>query len=344
MMKPLSLQDMHEVLELVSPHWDELRNARLLLTGCTGFVGTWLLESLLHAQDRLNLNTEILVLTRDIPRFHERMPHIAQHPSLRLLEGDVRSVEVQGRLTHIIHGAASPGPDWQKNPPEELVDTIVQGTTHMLTLADRCGVERFLHLSSGAVYGPQPPSLDLLPETFPGAPDPLAPDAGYALAKRLAEHLCALANTRRNIPCISARCFSFLAPHLQMKAHFAAGNFIGQGLNRETILVSGDGTPMRSYLYGTDLAAWLWSLLIAGEPGKAYNVGSERAVSIGELANAVAQQAGVAVRVAKTPAPGTLPPRYIPSTKLGRHELGLRETVDLEEAIRRTLAWASPLR
>jgi len=339
---PLPTRDLEEVFHQVGSHWEDLRGGRLLLTGCTGFFGAWMLESLLWAQDSLGLQAEILVLTRDAQRFRRRMPHLAAQPSLHLIQSDARTVPPLGDLSHIIHGAVSPRTDWELCPPEEMIDLMVGGTARILDLACRTGARRFLHLSSGAVYGPQPPSLDLMPETYCGSPNPLDPAASYGIGKRTAEHLCALAFMRRNLPCVSARCFAFLAPHLPMDAHFAAGNFLQEGLGRRTLQITGDGTPIRSYLYGTDLAAWLWTLLIAGQPGQAYNVGSERTVSIEGLARAVAAQTEVGVQVAQRPRPDLLPVRYVPCTALARETLGLRETVGLEEAITRTLKWLSP--
>ena len=107
------------------------------------------------------------------------------------------------------------------------------------------------------------------------------------------------------------------------------------------IVVRGDGTPYRSYLYAADLVIWLLTILVRGRSCRPYNVGSEQPVSIAELAKAVAQfgEPPAEVRILGTPRPGALPERYVPSTQLARTELGLKDCFDLAESIRRTIAW-----
>src|SRR5581483_9073058 len=123
----------------------------------------------------------------------------------------------------------------------------------------------------------------------------------------------------------------------------AIGNFIRDGFKGGPIRILGDGTPRRSYLYISDLIVWLWTILLRGASMKPYNVGSEQDVSIAELAHLVAESfpGMVEVQIAKPAVPGTAPDRYVPSTARARTELGLAETVDLREAIRRTIAHMS---
>jgi dTDP-glucose 4,6-dehydratase len=138
-----------------------------------------------------------------------------------------------------------------------------------------------------------------------------------------------------------ARCWAFCGPHLALDAHFAVGNFIGDVLAGRPIAIGGDGTPRRSYLYAADLAAWLWTMLFRAPALVPINVGSAHDVSIRELAEIVARTLalGTEIRVAKQAVPGAAPARYVPSVERAERLLGLRETVGLEEQIRRTAAW-----
>jgi dTDP-glucose 4,6-dehydratase len=112
-------------------------------------------------------------------------------------------------------------------------------------------------------------------------------------------------------------------------------------LQQAPICLHGDGTPYRSYLYAADLMIWLWTLLCHGQSGRAYNVGSEQAINLEDLANLMARQVDpqVPVVIATQPNPKQLPTRYIPSTQRAQQELGLRQKIDLVDGIQRTLNW-----
>jgi dTDP-glucose 4,6-dehydratase len=193
--------------------------------------------------------------------------------------------------------------------------------------------------SSGAVYGRQPPDLSHTPEEYPGAPDALDPYSAYAEGKRVAETMAAVYHRRYGLPVKIARGFAFIGPYLPLDAHFAAGNFLRDGLRGGPVRIGGDGTPYRSYLYAADLAVWLWTLLFRGEPCRPYNVGGEEAVSIAELASCVAVYFGVGVQIARAAVPGRPAERYVPSTRRAREELGLAEWISLPDAVARTARW-----
>jgi dTDP-glucose 4,6-dehydratase len=329
--------DLERMLRSAPGLWEHYRDARLFVTGGTGFFGGWLLEALTFASDRLGLGARATVLTRDPARFRLRRPHLAEHPAVSLVEGDVLALEPLGeRFTHVIHAATAASARLNAEEPLAMLETIVEGTRRVLEVTRRCGARRVLFTSSGAVYGRQPPDLTHVPEGWTGGPDPLSPASAYAEGKRAAELLCTLAGAAHGFEAVIARCFAFAGPYLPLDAHFAIGNFVRDALRGGPIRVQGDGTPFRSYLYGADLAAWLFTLLALGRPARAYHVGSEHAVSVGDLAREVARVLGVErVELAREPNPGVLGERYVPSTRRTREELGVQETFTLEESIRR---------
>ena len=344
-MTALPPRDLDHVLTHAAPAWEPLRGARIFMTGGTGFFGRWLVESLLHADERLGLGVSIVLLTRDAAAFARRAPRVAESPVVTLHEGDVRSFTAPaGRFTHLVHGAADTTGSLNVERPAAVLETIVDGTRHVLDVMARAGVGRALLLSSGAVYGRQPHTVTHVPESYVGAPDALDPLQAYAEGKRVAELLGAIATRDRVMDVVTARCFAFVGPLLPLDAHFAAGNFLRDALHGETIHIGGDGSPYRSYLHAADLAVWLWMLLVHGRSGRAYNVGSEEAVTIRELAEAVARAARAlghapTVACAREADPSVPPARYVPSTRRAREELGLRCHIPLDEALARTLVW-----
>jgi nucleoside-diphosphate-sugar epimerase len=334
--------DLDHVLSQASGLWEDLRNARVFITGGTGFFGCWLLETLLWANDRLRLNASVVVLTRDPSSFVKKVPHLASHPVVTVYDGDVRTFEFpNGAFSHVIHAAVDAARPQNQEDRVRVFDTIAGGTRHALEFARHCGAKRFLLTSSGAVYGRQPAELTHVPEDYAGGPDPSDRDLAGAEAKRAAEMLCAVHANGELQPTI-ARCFAFAGPYLPLDAHFAVGNFIRDALQGGPICIRGDGTPYRSYLYAADLAVWLWTILVRGQCMRPYNVGSETAITIADVARAVARTFAPEpeVRTARTAtAEAAAADRYVPCTARAREDLGVAMTVDLDEALRRTVDW-----
>jgi nucleoside-diphosphate-sugar epimerase len=333
--------DLDHVLARTGGLWDDLRGARVFMTGGTGFFGCWLLETFLWARACLGVDASVVVLTRDPKGFSRKVPHLTNHPAIMLHEGDVRSFTfASGDYSHVIHLATDALAARDNDARLRKFDTIAEGTRRALEFARHCGARRFLMTSSGAIYGRQPADLTHVPEEYAGAPDPSDATQAGAEAKRAAEALCAVYADERLQPTI-ARCFAFVGPYLPLDVHFAIGNFIGDALHGGPIRIAGDGTPYRSYLYASDLVIWLLTILLRGQTMRPYNVGSDASVSIAELAHAVAKrfEPEPAVHTARIPSPGAAPERYVPSTARISRELGVDVTVDLDEAITRTVEW-----
>jgi dTDP-glucose 4,6-dehydratase len=336
-------RDLSNILVQTEPLWDEIRGKSIFITGGTGFFGRWLLESFVRANAKLDLRASALVLTRDADSFKKSAPSLAKNPAIRFHAGDVRNFTFpEGRFDYVIHGAATSAlATFNKEEPLTKFDTLVGGARRTLDFALRCGAGKFLLTSSGAVYGEQPPAMTHIPEDYCGAPDTTSPESAWGISKRAAEFLCASYSQKHGLETTIARCFSFVGPYLPLDIHYAIGNFILDGMKGGPIKVKGTGTPHRSYLYSADLVSWLWTILFKGESRRAYNVGSEESISIGELARTVAGcfEREIPVEVPERTAREISPSRYVPLTKRAQTELGLKQTVDLKEAIRRTTSY-----
>ncbi|MDD5368002.1 MAG: NAD-dependent epimerase/dehydratase family protein [Anaerolineaceae bacterium] len=341
---PLFTQDLDHILEHTRGLWDELREERLFITGGTGFFGTWLLESFCFANERLNMGSKAVVLTRNPEGYRARLPHLALNPAVELYTGDVRDfLYPAGDFPFIVHAATEASAKLNQENPRLMFDTIVEGTRHVLEFSSVCGCKKLLFTSSGAVYGKQPPEMTHIPEDYPGGPDPLDPGSAYGEGKRAAEMLCSLYEQEFGIGVKIARCFAFVGPHLPMDAHFAIGNFIRDALRGGPIRVNGDGSPYRSYLYAADLAIWLWTILVKGESARPYNVGSELDLPIAQIANTVCQQINQRSKVEIAQSTDSKKPtqRYVPSIKRAQMELGLKAHISLENGVRLTANWVT---
>ena len=102
-------RDLDHVLAHSGGAWESLRSARIFLTGGTGFFGKWLLASSMHAHRKLGLESQVVVLTRDVRAFREAHPEYADlEPALSFHQGDVRTFAFPpGAFTHVIHAATA---------------------------------------------------------------------------------------------------------------------------------------------------------------------------------------------------------------------------------------------
>ena len=317
--------------------------SHILLTGGTGFFGKTLLRHWVN-QEQLGIRVpSVTLISRDPERFSNQNSILVMRPWLKMVKADIchfRSLPRDFSFTHVLHAAAEStvGPNLL---PQERFDQIVSGTRNMLELSVSCGANRFLFTSSGGAYGSQPAEMETIHENYNGMPDPLVASNAYGVAKRQAEHLCALYGNRHGIEPVIARCFAFVGEDLPQDAHFAIGNFIRDAQERSEITVNGNGSPIRSYMHQSDLAHWLLTLLQFGKAGNAYNIGSDEAISIADTAYLVrdilAPEKLVLIK-GEALADNAHRNRYIPDISKAKKELGLEVTVSLAEAIRLSAA------
>lgn len=340
--QPIWPADLDLILHHTRPLWDQMRNQRIFITGGTGFFGSWILGSFLHINQALSLNASATVLTRNPAAFADRAPHLAKHPAITLHPGDIRSfVMPTGSFDFVIHAATEVVSISPNHHPLDRYTAIADGTARVLDFAATHATRKFLLTSSGAVYGKQPEGLSHVPENYAGGPDILSPAAAYGEGKRASELMCALYAQQTSVEFKIGRCYALAGPCLPLDSHFAFANFIRDAMRGDTIQIGGDGTTIRSYLYATDLAIWLWTLLFNGPSLQAFNVGSEEAISIIDLARLTAAtlNPGVSIKIAQQPVEGAAPLRYVPSTQRARQQLNLHQTVSLTDSILRTAAW-----
>ena len=315
---------------------NQLGGSRVLLTGGTGFVGKWLIETAHIACSNGATNFEIVVPTRD-----PLAPHVLEtreicFKNLSLVQGDLLSDALDfGKVDAIIHAATPASAKLNESNPAEMTRINTQSMQSALKFAKN--KTPFLFTSSGAVYGDQPKSVSHISEMQDQPYSELT--SAYAKGKQLAETMCIQAGLAGSCTPIIARLFAFSGLHLPRDTHFAIGNFVQNVLDRKPILVNSDGQARRSYLYGADMAIWLWCALAKKNFQHPLHIGSDRSVSILELAQAIAQVSATElnfipeIKVANTSANPEKFHQYVPSSSVTKSLLNVQEWTSLDTGI-----------
>ena len=340
--KPLSPEDLAHVLSYTHEYWAEAHGRSFFITGGTGFFGMWLLESFAFINDGLGLEMRATVLTRDPSAFAVKAPHLTARADLTFIRGDVRHFDFpSGKFDYVIHAATEASDKLNEVDPQEMLDAIIGGTRRVLDFAAQAGTKKLLLTSSGAVYGKQPAEITHVSEDYLGAPDPLLPSSAYGEGKRVSEHMCVVHARQCGYEVKIARCFAFVGPHIPLDKHFAIGNFIRDAMSGVPINIMGDGTPMRSYLYASDLTVWLWTILFKAPTAQAYNVGSPLDLSIRQLADVVCAtlKSQNTFNVMRVSSNNSSVSRYVPSVNKAFNDLRLQVDISLEQGILKTAAW-----
>ena len=291
------------------------------------FFGKNLLLCIRKLNNDFNADIKLTVLSRNPDKFITEFPELIEDVNIFFLKGEIRDFRLPKDeiYDYVIHAATTTAP---KKDISEEYSVIVDGTNNLLKQIESKNVKKILYVSSGGVYGEQPSEISHITESHP--PNPITP---YGKGKLKAEQLCLDSGITTTI----ARCFTFVGPYLPLDAHFAIGNFILNGLRNEPIVIRGDGKSVRSYMYSEDLVKWLFRILIEGKNDEIYNVGSDDAVSIAELAGVVNESFDnkLEIRIFGKPVTG-VSNRYIPSILKAKNELDLILHTKLKNAILKT--------
>jgi dTDP-glucose 4,6-dehydratase len=226
--------------------------------------------------------------------------------------------------------------------PKKTIEVIVNGTNSALEMASRLpDLKKFLNISSGQIYGPQPWDMKLVPENYFSGIDCSSLTSVYPEAKRLAETLCTVYKNQHRLPIVNARPFAFIGPYQLLDRPWAINNFIRDSLRGGPIRILGDGNTVRSYMYPSDMALWLLTILVKGSVGFNYNVGSPNELTLHDLAEKIAlkfeRPPKIISRVSKDEHFRST--KFVPDVSLAQKTLGLSLKVDIDTAIIRTIRW-----
>lgn len=327
------MSDLFDIKTLQGLDLSKLRSTSICVLGGTGFIGTWLISTLNQLDRDFGLKIEIAVYTRDIRKASVKYPReLYNRVSLKEFDFLTGACNL-GFFDYIINGATPTTSKAGINTEDLYFHPTMNAVRSIIATAQsKQNYPKVLNLSSGAVYGSQP--LDLLRRPEGLAVDPRGSDY-YQRAKYQSEYELSTPEALGVLAPISPRLFAFYGPGLPINQHFAIGNFIRDGLEGRPIRILGNPNTRRSYMYPTDLVAWLLKSMVNPKVGH-FNIGSEDSISMAELASLVSEMTsrkGIEFSNPEIP-----PNNYVPSTKLFRTEYDVEELVPLSEGL---LSWKS---
>ena len=336
-------EDIDKIASVEFIPWEKLCEKTILITGATGLIGTSVVKGLFIANQKRNLRLKIIALVRDVKKAEERFADVLSSDVLGLKNGTVEDLpQFDEPIDYIIHGASQTASREFIDHGVETIRTSVLGTMNLLQLAKEKSVDGFVYLSSMEVYG-YPKKGHKVKEFEIGTMSPLDLRNSYPISKILCESLCCAYAYEYKVPAMSIRLTQTFGAgvHYNDKRIFAY--FAKCVAEKKNIVLKTKGETERCYLYTTDAVTAIFTILLKGKPGNAYNAADETTYcSIAEIAKRVAESGGIEVEfdIQDEDTNGFPQTLYMyldtsPLKRLGWYPLGGRT---IEEMFERTIA------
>jgi len=289
---PVVQEDLERVLQEDLP-WHRFDGATVLVTGASGFLATYIVETLLARNELRNPSaaaarsrTRVLALVRSEGKARARYGHVLGRGDLEIRVGDASVPFVEpGPIDFIVHAASLATPNaYGVDPVGTLLPNAV-GTCHVLELAREKGSQGVLFFSSGEVYGVMDPTDIPTSEDQMGRLDPAALRACYAEGKRVGETLCVAYAHQYGVPTRIVRPFHTYGPGMALNDGRVFSDFVGDIVAGHDIVMKSNGRAVRPFCYISDATRGFFTALLLGTDGQPYNVANPAAeVSVRELA------------------------------------------------------------
>lgn len=338
-------EDIGSIINSIGAHFQELAGKTVLITGADGFIGSYFIDTLLILNETILRKNPVKIvmsahhkITKD-----SRLSHCLEYNGIKFIIGDVVNVSLPRNINFIIHAASKASPKDYLSHPIETVEVNVLGTRKLLEYCIREKVSRFLLIGSGEIYGD--PDLNNVPisETYTGNVDPVGPRSAYQESKRFAETLCHLYWKAKGVNIVIARLFHTYGPRLFLNDGRVIPEFIKRSLVNNEIRIINGGGSIRTFSYISDSIEGMCRILLFGQFGQAYNVGSKEEVSINKLAKLIIKLSESKSKIVMVPDTkishlSATPMITTPSLKKIR-ELGFTPKISLENGLKRLISW-----
>ena len=270
---------------------ENLQKKKILITGATGMLCSCVVDMLIEIQRRASVDMQIIAAGRSTGKLQDRFSDARFRTDLKFWEFDATQPppeEVQADF--ILHGASIADPVNLAQYPVETMLANIYGTKNLLDMGLKCGMQRFLYISSGEFYGQPDNEMSDFIESYSGPINYSAARACYPSAKRASEALCQSYISEYKADCVIVRPCHLFGPTMLRSDSRAVSEFLWSAFDNKNIVLKSSGLMERSHCYVLDAAkAILWVLLF-GTCGEAYNI-ADRAyqMTIRSFAEAVAQ-------------------------------------------------------
>jgi nucleoside-diphosphate-sugar epimerase len=286
---PIIEEDLRKIVSSSLP-WDRLFGKRVLISGANGLVPSYMLETLIYLNETARAGIHAIALVRNKERAMRRLGHLAGRPDLSIVVQDVRDpYGGPGAVDFVIHAASQASPKSYSSDPVGTFAANTIGTWRMLEVARDSRSEAFLFFSSGDVYGRLEDQSVPVSETSFGPIDPLNVRACYAEGKRGGETLCACWHTQFGIPAKIVRLSHTYGPRMDLNDGRVFADFVADMVAGRDIAMKSDGSARRPFCYLADAIEGIFTVLLRGKNGEAYNVGADSEISVLELAELLCQ-------------------------------------------------------
>jgi dTDP-glucose 4,6-dehydratase len=316
---------------------EKLRSSEILITGGTGFVGTWLTEMIIYLNENFNFNVTIYLLSRNaVPK-----NNYSKFKYIQFIRSDIKNVkELPNTLNYVLHAAGSPDSREHVSNSIKTIDTFYKGTQNILDLASRLpNLIKLIHFSSNKIYGSNYSTtpIDESKTTIDGYNN----QDIYAESKRISETLCKAYMSELHLPIIITRPFAFIGPFQTLDKPWALNNFIRDSMLGGPIRILGNELTTKSYMYGSDLAYYILNILSQGKVGEIYNLGSSYPTTLFELANKIKNliNSEIEIKIKSSKDHYYKTSFDVPKmTKIEVH-LNIKPAFGIEESLKRTILW-----
>jgi len=277
-------EDLQRIVSAGVP-WERLFGKTVLITGGNGFVPAYMLEALLYLNETANAGIQVIALVRNREKAMRRLGHFVGRSDLAMVVQDVRETyRGPEKVDFLVHAASQASPKFFATDPVGTFEANVIGTRNILEVAKKAKSEGFLFFSSGEVYGKRANSAVPATESAYGYLDPLNLRSCYAEGKRAGETLCASWHAQYGVGAKIVRISHTYGPGMDLNDGRVFADFVADIVAGRNIEMKSDGSTRRPFCYLADATVAYFTVLLKGNSGEAYNVGSDSECSILDLA------------------------------------------------------------